>query len=103
MKSTSSGGQQLAAALRDASGAGGQCDAGKTASSPRRSADFTRNQKRGLHLRAGQELTHFNLMPGEEVRGPLIVLQFWKGDWLLATSLFQGRFVNSQDSWSERS
>ncbi|MBN1345321.1 MAG: alpha-galactosidase, partial [Phycisphaerae bacterium] len=46
---------------------------------------------------AGQELTHFKLLPGEEVRTPLIVLQFWKGDhvrsqnvwrrWMLAHSL----------------
>ena len=33
----------------------------------------------GLHIRAGQELTHFKLLPGEEVRTPLMVLQFWKG------------------------
>jgi len=31
-------------------------------------------------LDAGQELTHFKLLPGEEVRSPLIALQFWKGD-----------------------
>ena len=37
-----------------------------------------RDEARGLHLQAGQELTHFKLLPGEEVRTPLIVLQFWK-------------------------
>jgi len=52
-------------------------------------ADFTRNQKRGLQIRAGQELTHFKLLPGEEVRGPLIVLQFWKGDWLRAQNVWR--------------
>lgn len=31
-------------------------------------------------MAAGQELTHFTLRPGEEVRTPLVVLQFWKGD-----------------------
>jgi alpha-galactosidase len=42
------------------------------------SAEFARDEQRGLHIRAGQELTHFKLLPGEEVRTPLIVLQFWK-------------------------
>ncbi len=60
-------------------------------------ADFTRVSDTRLHLRAGQELTHFKLLPGEEVRSPLIVLQFWKGDrvesqnvwrrWMLAHNL----------------
>ena len=29
-----------------------------------------------------QELTHFRLLPGEEVRSPLVALVFWKGDWI---------------------
>ena len=33
-----------------------------------------------LTLQAGQEQTHFLLHPGETVRQPMIVLQFWKGD-----------------------
>ncbi len=32
-----------------------------------------------LALQAGQEQTHFLLHPGETVRQPMIVLQFWKG------------------------
>jgi alpha-galactosidase len=32
-----------------------------------------------LHVVGGQELTHFKLLPGEEVRTPLVVLQFWRG------------------------
>ncbi len=48
-------------------------------------ADFVRDVDRGIHLRAGQELTHFKLLPGEEVRTPLSVLQFWRGgDWIRA-------------------
>ncbi|MBN2293985.1 MAG: alpha-galactosidase [Pirellulales bacterium] len=60
-------------------------------------AEFLRDESTGLHLRAGQELTHFTLHPGEEVRTPMIVLQFWKGDrvrsqniwrrWMLAHNL----------------
>ena len=42
-------------------------------------AEFTCAEVNVLHIRAGQELTHFKLHPGEEVRTPLIVLQFWKG------------------------
>jgi alpha-galactosidase len=60
-------------------------------------ARFVRDQDRGLQLRAGQELTCFRLLPGEQVRSPLIVLQFWEGDrvaahntwrrWMLAHNL----------------
>ncbi|MCP4643606.1 MAG: alpha-galactosidase, partial [bacterium] len=42
-------------------------------------AQFTRDATNGLRLRAGQELTHFTLHPGEEVRTPMIVLQFYAG------------------------
>ena len=52
-------------------------------------AEFARDEGRGLHLRAGQELTHFKLLPGEEVRSPLIVLQFWKGDWIRAQNVWR--------------
>jgi len=45
-------------------------------------ASFTRDEGTGLQVRAGQELTHFKLLPGEEVRTPLVALVFWKGDWI---------------------
>jgi alpha-galactosidase len=45
-------------------------------------AEFVRDGARSMSLQAGQELTHFKLLPGEEVRSPLIVLQFWKGRWI---------------------
>ena len=46
-------------------------------------ADFARDENRGLHVTAGQELTHFKLLPGEEVRTPRVVLQFWRDrDWI---------------------
>ncbi len=51
--------------------------------------DFVRGEGMGLHLQAGQELTHFKLLPGEEVRSPLIVLQFWKGDWVRAQNVWR--------------
>jgi alpha-galactosidase len=51
--------------------------------------EFTRDDGRRLHLAAGQELTHFKLLPGEEVRTPLSVLQFWKGDWNRSQNLWR--------------
>lgn len=52
-------------------------------------AEFVRDKAQLLHLRAGQELTRFKLLPGEEVRSPLIVLQFWKGDWIRAQNIWR--------------
>jgi alpha-galactosidase len=60
-------------------------------------ATFERDAAAGLRIRAGQEKTHLVLQPGEEIRTPLTVLQFWKGDrvrsqnvwrrWMLAHNL----------------
>jgi alpha-galactosidase len=44
-------------------------------------ATFTRDKQRGVRVAAGQELTHFRLLPGEEVRTPLVALLFWEGTW----------------------
>jgi alpha-galactosidase len=53
-------------------------------------ADFIRDAGQGIHLRAGQELTHFKLHPDEEVRTPLIVLQFWQGgDWIRSQNIWR--------------
>jgi len=52
-------------------------------------AEFTREETNRLHIVAGQELTHFTLHPGEQVRTPLIVLQFWKGDWIRAQNVWR--------------
>jgi len=50
---------------------------------------FQRDNARGMRIRAGQELTHFRLLPGEEVRSPRIVMQFWKGDWVRAQNIWR--------------
>jgi len=42
-------------------------------------AEFVRDKSTGVRVRAGQELTHFKLYPGEEIRTPLIALLFWNG------------------------
>jgi alpha-galactosidase len=52
-------------------------------------ARFTRDEAAGLRIRAGQELTHFLLHPGEEVRTPLVALQFWNGDWIGAQNTWR--------------
>ena len=44
--------------------------------------DISREQAESVHLTGGQSFTRFRLMPGEEVRTPLVVLQFWAGDWI---------------------
>ena len=43
----------------------------------------------GVRITAGQELTHFRLQPGEEVRTPLSVLMFWRGDRVRAQNLWR--------------
>ncbi len=54
------------------------------------SSDWIRDAGTGLRVVAGQELTHFKLLPGEEVRSPLIVLQFWNGgDWVRAQNIWR--------------
>lgn len=43
------------------------------------SADFDCVGDNALRIRAGQELTHLKLQPGEEVRAPPIAIVFWEG------------------------
>jgi len=51
--------------------------------------EFARDGANGVQVRAGQELTHFKLLPGEEVRSPLVVLQFWSGDWTRSQNIWR--------------
>jgi alpha-galactosidase len=52
-------------------------------------ATFTRDAATALRVVGGQELTSLTLLPGEEVRAPLIVLQFWEGDPTRAQNLWR--------------
>jgi len=52
-------------------------------------AGFTRGASGDLRMSAGMEETHFRLLPGEEVRQPRIVLQFWRGDRAAAHNAFR--------------
>lgn len=45
-------------------------------------ARFIRDGQTHVRLAAGQELTRFTLHPGEEIRTPMTVLQFYRGDWI---------------------
>lgn len=53
------------------------------------SAQFTRDDGLGLHVRAGQELTHFRLHPGETARSPSIVVQFYDDDWIRGQNIWR--------------
>ena len=50
---------------------------------------LTRDAANGLQVRLGQELTHFKLLPGEEVRSPRIVMQFWTGEWRRSQNIWR--------------
>lgn len=51
--------------------------------------EFVRDEKANLATRGGQELTHLKLHPGEEIRTPLVVLQFYKGQWWRAQNIWR--------------
>lgn len=50
---------------------------------------FTRDEGQGLRVRGGQERTHFVLHPGEEVRGPRVVVLEYEGDWIHGQNLWR--------------
>jgi alpha-galactosidase len=53
-------------------------------------AELQRDEKaNGIQIRAGQELTHFKLLAGEEVRTPLVTLLFWQGEWIRSQNLWR--------------
>ena len=64
-------------------------------------AQFTRDATAGLRVRGGQELTHFKLRPGEEVRSPLVTLQFWQGDRVRAQNTWR-RWMLAHNSPRDR-
>jgi alpha-galactosidase len=52
-------------------------------------ARFERDNAKTLRIRAGQQLTNFKLHPGEQVRSPLAVVQFYNGDWIRGQNLWR--------------
>ena len=51
--------------------------------------DLARDSANGISLKAGQELTHFKLHPGEQARTPLMVLQFYTGNWMYGQNIWR--------------
>ena len=52
-------------------------------------ADFLREDATRVHVTAGQERVNCRLKPGEEIRTPLMVLQFWQGDWIRSQNIWR--------------
>ena len=52
-------------------------------------ATFTRDEGNVLRVRGGQESTRFKLHPGEEVRTPLAVVQFYRGSRIRAQNVWR--------------
>lgn len=50
---------------------------------------FVRDEGAELRITGGQELTHFKLHPGEEVRSPMAVVQFYTGDWIRGQNIWR--------------
>ncbi len=51
-------------------------------------ANFKGAEDSSVHVSAGQQITHFTLLPGEQVRTPISVLMFYRGG-----------FIRSQNLW----
>jgi len=52
-------------------------------------AEFARDPASTFTIHAGQESTRMSLNPGETVRTPLMVLEFYEGDWIRAQNLWR--------------
>jgi len=52
-------------------------------------AEFARDDGTAVRLRAGQELTHLTLRPGETARTPLVAMLFYGGDWLTGQNIWR--------------
>ncbi|MGO8732670.1 MAG: alpha-galactosidase [Terriglobia bacterium] len=57
------------------------------------SSSFERDNKIGLKIKAGQELAHLFLKPGEEVRTPLIAMLAWRGKDIVASQNLWRRWI----------
>ena len=74
---------------------GGQGIIGAVGWSGSWNARFERSGERDLHLFAGMTTIDTTLEPGEEIRSPMIVLQFWKGgDWIDAQNVWRHWMVD---------
>lgn len=53
------------------------------------SAEFVRDGFPGVEVGIGLDNAHFKLHPGEEIRTPMVVTQFWTGDWIRAQNIWR--------------
>lgn len=53
------------------------------------SAGFERGPDGAVQVTAGQERVRVRLKPGEEIRTPLVVLQYWRGDWVRGQNVWR--------------
>lgn len=52
-------------------------------------AEFNRDAGNGVQVRAGQDLTRLKMHPGEEIRTPLMLIQFWTGDYTRSQNVWR--------------
>jgi alpha-galactosidase len=52
-------------------------------------ARFARDHGSGITITAGQGVTHFLLHSGEEARSPLVVVQWYTGDWIRGQNIWR--------------
>jgi alpha-galactosidase len=52
-------------------------------------ARFARDHGSGIAITAGQGVTHFFLQSGEEARSPLVVIQWYTGDWIRGQNIWR--------------
>ena len=64
-------------------------------------AELTRDANTSLRVRAGMELTHLKLYPGEKIRTPRIMLLFWQGDDYLHGHNLLRRFILAHHTLQE--
>jgi alpha-galactosidase len=58
--------------------------------------NFDRETGAGVRVTAGQELVNAKLLPGEEIRTPLMVQQFYRGDTVRAQNIWR-RWMNAHN------
>ncbi len=51
--------------------------------------EFMLREDQSVHITAGQETTRLQLLPGEQIRTPVMVLLFWRGDRIRSQNLWR--------------
>jgi alpha-galactosidase len=56
--------------------------------------EFMQSTRDSVRIMAGQQTTSLKLKPGEEIRSPLVVLQFYKGDWIRSQNIWPSMMIS---------